>query len=131
MKYILAPWVTLLCCVGMLSAQLPQNAKGGTLLDKGIRMMDAGSYAEAARLLDQAVALPPHQASSTATYLSGLAHYYLKQYDVAVKRFEDVMRHYPHSRYRDEAIYHKGMALLYQGDPTASEQGLYDLFFSG
>ncbi len=65
----------------------------------------------------------PHH--DPAYFYAGLCYFHKKDYEQAIKHFQKNIDKQPESKYKQEAIYHKGLCMLAQNSITSREGGLY------
>lgn len=90
-------------------ATLKQDPRATQLLQQGKRYLASKNYSKAWDSFELARERDFNQSTTTAIFLSGLSAYYLNYDDIALQRFEDIIKNYPKSKYVDNAKYHKGI----------------------
>ncbi len=58
-------------------------------------------------------------------FYAGLSYFHKKDYEQAIKHFQKNIDKQPDSKYKEEAIYHKGLCMLAQTTVASREGGLY------
>ncbi|MEM7370668.1 MAG: ABC transporter substrate-binding protein [Bacteroidota bacterium] len=121
----------LLLCGSILFAQPlpPEDPEAIQWLQKGKMHLEDKAYDLALRSFEQALNRPEHQASSAALYLTGLAHYYLEDWEAAIDRFGLLARQFPDSRYLPDALYHRSLLLIQANQSKRQRRGVNDLLY--
>ncbi|MEM6804281.1 MAG: hypothetical protein AAF696_22965 [Bacteroidota bacterium] len=90
---------------------LKQDVRTDQLIQQGKRYLSSKKYKEAWDAFELARERDFNQASTSAIFLAGLSAYYLNYDDIALQRFDELIKDYPRSRYKENAEYHKAILL--------------------
>lgn len=108
-------------------AEVPYDEKAENLVALGKKYLNAGSYLDASLTFPMAVQRPFNQKTTVAIYLAGLSFYHLDEAERSLEYFNRLLKDYPASRYREDALYHKGLLGMQNERPSKRDDALYNL----
>lgn len=116
------------CSYSALFAQ-PQSPskKAEAFFRNGFSEFEANHYDLALTEFRKVFNLTETRFHDPAHFYAGLCYYYQKDYDSAIKCFQKNIDKEPESRYKEEAIYHKGLSMLNRTSVESREGGLFVL----
>ena len=120
--------LTIAACTGTKKVTLQKDLQTQQMVDQGKDLMKAGTFEKAADVFEEASLRTNSQSTTTALYLSGLAHFKRNASFPAQQQFEKLIRDYPKSRYANDARYHLALLKLTKYDQKEKLTGVNELF---
>jgi ABC-type branched-subunit amino acid transport system substrate-binding protein len=103
---------------------LPVDEKAEQLVLLGKKYLSTENYKEASQTFILASQRPDNQLTTAVIYYLGLSWYYLEELENARRRFDQLIKEYPESKYVDEAKYHLALVNLESPHVNDKERGL-------
>lgn len=121
-------FILLFCSYCVLFAQ-PQSPskKAEAFFRNGFSEFEANHYDLALTEFRKVFNLTETRFHDPAYFYAGLCYYNDKDYDLAIQCFQKNIDKEPESRYKEEAIYHKGLSMLNKPSVESREGGLFVL----
>lgn len=120
--------LTFAACTGTKKLTLERDLQSQQMITQGNDLMSTGAFEKAADVFETASIRPKNQSTTTAIYLSGLAHFKRDASFPAQQQFEKLIREYPKSKYVEDARYHLALIKLKKYDENVRFEGVKELF---
>jgi hypothetical protein len=120
--------LTFAACTGTKKLTLERDLQSQQMITQGNDLMSTGAFEKAADVFETASIRPKNQSTTTAIYLSGLAHFKRDAAFPAQQQFEKLIREYPKSKYVEDARYHLALIKLKKYDENVRFEGIKELF---
>ncbi|MEO0473282.1 MAG: hypothetical protein AAF206_26955, partial [Bacteroidota bacterium] len=114
-------------CKSIRQVSLARDTRAEQLLAQGKRALQNKQYDAALDAFETVYQRPFSQSTTAAIYLSGLTAYYLQYDDIVERRFDELIRDYPKSRYIEEAQYHLALMDVRKRNLKTRLEGMREL----
>jgi|GEM_PF-3103325 len=106
----------------------PKDKKADNLVSLAKRYFKTQNYLDAAISYDLATQRPYNQLTTYSVYMAGLSYYRLGEMEKALDKFQVLIKDYSKSKYKEDAIYHRGLILMSSEGVNDREKGMDALF---